>query len=190
MKRFAYPIVGVILAGVFYFLTQNMTQKHNQKVMEAIQEAETGVPAWNEAAFKEAVEMAKTSWVAAENALKAHDLPASFAKYHAILGGLSLYLTNYSTREIGTGVTLRKWFDEKETAYRAAVLPEFDLMLEKLAEGQVSPNDVRAMMNNFGYIGFKDLEQRFKAEEDRIIEARAKAAKDWVRLMPRGTTFS
>lgn len=144
---------------------------------------ETGVPAWNSGEAKEAVSKANESWQAAMQAVAARKPKEAFDAYHrAVRGDAAFLVKNYPDKEAGPGLTLRRWFDERDKSFRDAFLPQLDWILDSLAKGDFSPGEVRQLAQNFSHVDFKEPEQRFKQDERRIAEARARAATRWLRV--------
>jgi hypothetical protein len=176
-------IFAAAFATVAMAVLWSLTQRHNTSVEARMRETETGVPAWDASTAKDAVAKANDSWHAAMQAVAAREPKEAFDAYHrAVRGDAAFLVKNHPDKEAGPGQTLRQWFDERDKAFRDAFLPQMDWILDSLAKGDLSSGEVKQLVQNLAYVDFKEPEQRFKKEEKRIAEERAKAATRWLRV--------
>ena len=70
-----------------------------------------------------------------------------------------------------------------EKPYRELVLSDLDWLFDSLSRGDVPLAEARSVIDGFSYDGFKEPEQRYKAELPRIEQRRVREAKSWVRVV-------
>jgi len=173
----AAVLMGLLMAGAVFFM-----KRHKANTQEQVREAETGVTTFKEGEFRRDVKQAQEHWQAALKAVSNRDLPAAFKSFQQAKSALSTYVDHYADKTVEPGVTVKTWVQQQEQALRDALLVETPRLFEAVAAGDAASDEVKQLVQNFAYYGLKDLEQRFKEEEPRIIEARAKAAPRWLRV--------
>lgn len=173
MKRFKILIpVALLLAAAMSLVTK----RAQTRTTEMIQEAESGVQTWKKKEALQQVEDAERSFEEATKLLRANDPIGSHLAYHRAVGKVSHYLENYPDNEIKDGLTLKRWFNERDQPYRRAVAEHFPSVLKALKEGAFPPDQARKLRNFYQQAGFDEAVKLFQAAEADIIEARAKFA--------------
>ena len=157
-------------------------KQRNAKTLEAVQESESGIPIFRDGEFRAAVHEAAQRWTDAGKALDGHNVAAAFSAFQSARSATSIYVEHYGERPAEPGVDVRTWVNRQQQVFHDALLAEAPRLFEALAAGDVEVGEVKRLVESFAYYGLKEVEQRFKAEEPHLLEARAKSAAHWLRV--------
>lgn len=177
MKKILFVLVALGVTG----LTLWNVQRQQGRMMEAIEEAESGRPTFREDEVEEDMETAEEHFALAEQALAEGDLPASYKAYQRAHGAVSVWVDHYASNPVPKGdTTLVRWYRALEDPYLAAVSEAFPTELEAMAVGDRNPIDVRDLARYYEQLGYPKLLETFEASEPEIADRRARAATRWL----------
>lgn len=173
MKRFQILIpVALFLAAAL-----SVVMKRAQtRTSEMIQEAESGVRTWKKTEALQQVEDAERSFAEATKLLRANDPTGSYRTYHSAVGKVSHYVEHYPDNEIKDGLTLKRWFDERDQPYRKAVAEHFPSVLKALKDGEFPADEARQLKTSYQQAGFDEIARLYQSAETGIVAARARFA--------------